>query len=217
LTHKFYTMKNTVLICSDQKKKNNISQEVNTIKTILTDIKSAYGALGLAPELTVSDITAMFNNPLEALYDKLTYGKTIAFDGLEIEKSKAMEFIKKPAGFNEFISFIEEKKRNLEHLKGMQDLRNTGLEDYEFVKGVPKLKPDSESALNQSCEYWATTQRQIDEHTELQKIADALNAIRILSGDDKAFNPNAYLEKSLLVNSWDKTVNVNHRFIVNLK
>ncbi len=83
----------------------------NTLQ-VLQDIVDAYNAMNLG-KLTTLEMDALFNDPKGFVFDKLTEGKEISIGGLTINRSKALDIMNPPDGFEAFMSALNIAEKQL--------------------------------------------------------------------------------------------------------
>jgi hypothetical protein len=84
-------------------------------ESLITDLQQAvdsYNALGFQP-LAKEEFSRLFNDFEVLVFDKMTEGKPIVMGGLEIHKDKALEILKKPAGYEGMKHFVDKAKQSL--------------------------------------------------------------------------------------------------------
>lgn len=89
-------------------KQSNFNLQKEGLAILLNDFKSivkAFNSFGYEP-LKSNELQRLFNDIKGLVFDKVTKGQNISIGEIEIEKEKAIEFIKKPEGLNELINQV---------------------------------------------------------------------------------------------------------------
>lgn len=107
-----------VLIWVDKVAKNDISQKFETIKNELQKVLDAYNSIRSTnpengkeptslPILETQEFVDLFEAKETLLFDKLTKGNGIIVSGVALNKTKALEIIEKPEGWEPLVKMLE--------------------------------------------------------------------------------------------------------------
>lgn len=153
-----------VLLAFDESKFATQKEGAEILINEVQNIVDTFNAFGFEP-LKNNELHTLFFNPNELLFDKVTKGQPISISGIEIDKVKAMEFIKKPEGYETF----ESKKSNVVkkvqdigtdyHLKNAKTFSKDNIKNvFEIdVKGIVSIKQIIFDELKRSNELYATS------------------------------------------------------------
>lgn len=113
--------KEPVLIHVSQEEKIRVQTKYEDTMEALQSVLDKYNAitlkdsegepLSIAP-LTKEEFPTLFADPESVLFEKLTGGNPIVISGIELDAKKALEIIKKPAGYVDFLEAL----KHLQHL-----------------------------------------------------------------------------------------------------
>lgn len=108
---------NKILIYEDQHEKAELSGKYNNALAVLQKVVNAYNNIVFSndAELTKEDFALLFISPSDVLFDKIT-GGDVSLGGISVDRTKAMEIIAKPEGYNEFVECFAEYKRQYSEL-----------------------------------------------------------------------------------------------------
>lgn len=104
---------NKVLLSFDE---SNFSIQKEGIENCLPEIQKAvneFNAFGYEP-LTNDELQRLFTETNDLFFDKITKGQPLSIGGLDIDKTKALEIIKKPTGFESLIKSIADATKALQ-------------------------------------------------------------------------------------------------------
>lgn len=125
-------------------------------------------------ELSQKEFINLVNAPLETLFDILTQGKPVQIAGMELDKVKALELIKKPNGFDEFKSLIIDFRSTPHHAHVFNNIK---IENSQVVLTDEFLKQEK-----RAFEIWASTDDSINAYKFASGIIELANNI---FGEDK--------------------------------
>ena len=166
------------------------TQRLAPLQTALT----AYAALGCPTVPTVAELAELQENPRRFLVRMLTNRQPLSLvGGMTVTPEKFWDLMDKPAGAEEFVATVEQL------FPAQQGYGSNRLDvgDLELVSGQLQLKQATKDVLREQSRFYATTQRQVDEFTQLQALTAALNTIRRLPGFGHSFDTPLYLQKVL--------------------
>ncbi len=152
-----------------------------------------YNTTGLPP-LAGDDLHGLFNDTEKFLYDKLTGNKQMHLKAgneaeanhLPINRSKAMEMLTKPTGYNELLAGIDlcSKKclggfapNTPSHVRfGVNDVKTLLVIDD---KGALQFSDDVQKDIDRAGNVYANTDKGQAIYTFLQKVADAFKELSL--------------------------------------
>lgn len=170
---------------------NNLDNGLIIIKPLI----EKYNALNFG-KVTNKEFKIFFSNTdIEGfIYDEITSGKPIQINGLEINKNKAFEMLKKPVGYEGFINQLSStiEQLNIVILYGNHPLHKSIVTDYYEINndGEVIIKDSVLTSLKSKFMFYATSDVAI-------KIVDLVNTI-IDKCNDEALkkislgNPNGF-------------------------
>lgn len=100
-----------VLINTDSNYSNNLTRQRSVHLADLNEILSEYNSLSLEA-LTGIEFQNLIHNPKSVIFDKINDGTPILLGGVPISKTKALELVAMPQGFDAMNSLIESFKSN---------------------------------------------------------------------------------------------------------
>lgn len=171
-----------VLLSFDEAKSIAAKNNIQTIgETIIQNIVDQYNTLDIAV-LNTDDLKPLFKDPEGFIFDKMT-GGSMVIGGKEVDRQKAIELLKKPAGYDAFVqlitSAIEDLKGRLLMPRNFPITPDT-IDDYFELdeQNVVVFKQSMQDKIEASCKRYASSdlaknmlefaQAIIDKHTELE-------------------------------------------------
>lgn len=104
-----------VLLSFNEAKSTAAKNAIQSIgQNVIQPIVDLYQTLGV-PVLNTDDLKPMFKDPEGFIFDKVTGGGTLHINGQAVDRMKAIELLKKPAGYDSFILLLNS---SIEDLKG---------------------------------------------------------------------------------------------------
>ena len=153
----------------------------------------AYKALGIATVPTVAEMAELQDAPRAFLVRMMTNRQPISLPGgLTVSADKFYDMLEKPAGAEEFVATVT----NL--FDGQSSLhRRVNVADYELKNGRLQLKQSRKDELKEQSRFYATTDRQQFEYSQLKSISVAFNNLHQSGYFGESFSPLTYLARML--------------------
>lgn len=167
-------MAEPLLIYTNALEQQRYADSMQQAKSELQTVIDAYDTLELE-ELQGNDLHRLFNDTDGLLFDKITGGE-VSIQGILLDRSKAMDVIAKPEGYQELINAI---KYFIEKAKSGWPLNNQTLVIYPenvshyFIldgDGLLQFSAKSSTLLNEAGKYYANT-------TKAKAIYDFVKAV----------------------------------------
>jgi len=141
-----------VFLYLNQGKFNNEMKPYHLHVTELSDILEAYKALGL-PDMDDQEFRSLIFNPKELIFDKITGNKNLELNGHLIDKSKSIDMVARPDGYDQMEALILGFKQRI---NWSFYLNNSLLIDGEIC-----VSPSVEEKIKENCSYYAKTEKQL--------------------------------------------------------
>ncbi len=178
----------SVLIYFDQEGYNMKKSQLGIVAGYLQQAVTAYNTLGLSA-LNQADFIRLFNQPIDLIFDKMTGGNPVLIGGLPVDKSKAIEILAKPIGYDNLITTINNV------IAQMKDAQNTypSIIQYAFqldVSGNVVILATYDLSLQEQYKRYATSDTAIGLNTLALSIVDQINTFNLM--DKAKNNPNGF-------------------------
>ena len=155
---------------------------------------NAYAALGLATVPTVAELAELQQSPRRFLVRMMTNRQPLSLVGnVTLTPDKFWDLMDKPAGAEEFVATVQQL---FPEQSGFVSNR-VNVEEVELVNGQLQVKQAVKDMLREQSRFYATTQAQVEEYTQVQALVTALNNIRQLPRFGSSFDPALYLQQVL--------------------
>lgn len=151
----------------------------------LNAILMAYGVMNLST-LTGTEFIELVNHPGKVVFDKMTNGQPFEINGMQIDKTKAIELILKPAGYKEMIELIE----------GFKQIPNWSyhLIEVDVVNGEVVLNQSVIDKETEASKVYAKTDKEKQLFQFVQGVVAAANAA---FGEGSPYNLAQLVEKTI--------------------
>lgn len=124
-----------IIMGFDEYEYNILRDQYNSVGEQLQNVIIDYNVLGLPP-LTSDEFVKLIEKPQDLVFDKMTNGEPVSIAGLKVDKTKAIEILQKPVGYQMLIDRVESIQRN-----GLFDRQTSNkLVQYKAVKEWFELK-----------------------------------------------------------------------------
>lgn len=153
-----------ILIFTDTTRFNDAIRQKSVHLADLNEILTDYAVLGLGA-LTGAEFQSLVRNPAETIFDKMTGGDPASINGLPICRTKAMELVIKPTGYDALSAIIESFKQHRPHWDSL-------LNNVDIVSGQVVLKASVITAETNLNKVYLTT----DNEKKLYDFAQAVIA-----------------------------------------
>lgn len=149
-----------VLLSFDENKSVASKNAIQSIGVnVIQPIVNLYATLGIAL-LNADDLQPLFKDPEGFVFDKMTGGALIV-GGVETDRTKAIELLKKPDGYDSFIQLIKEAIADLKGrllFPGNYPVTPDNIDEYfELSENTVVFKQSMKDKIEASCKRYATS------------------------------------------------------------
>lgn len=163
----------------------------------LQEVVDCYHQLGLPP-LKPQELVPLFTDIDSLFFDKMTDGKGLFIAGIRFNKSKALDIIEKPDGWQALIDLVNQYHQDRHRINRGLQLDEVHL--FELNQGKVRVIPSIVKQTEEGASYFTQSQRGHDQLQALKKVLEGIHQLVELGAwhDDDYTHPCAYLEKFIL-------------------
>jgi hypothetical protein len=156
-------MKPVLLFFDEQMFEERIAK-IEPVLVPLNQILSAYNTMKFAP-LTDSEFRHLIINPESVVFDKMNKEQPLTIGGFQVDKTKAMDILIKPDGYNEMINEIHLFKKSDQHWQHH-------LHKVDIIDGVVAISEDVVSKEKEASKIYAENEAQLKAFNFAKSIVD---------------------------------------------